>query len=86
MGPQGPPGSPGIPGPQGTPGPAGPPGPPGFVNFYGAPPDQINQLVSYAEHANSETLKAEPQQYFKSEFKGMYDLTEFELIPRPRLC
>ncbi len=49
---------------QGPPGPPGPPGPEG-------PPGQIHGLVSYAEHADRGTLKAERQEYIRSEFKGI---------------
>lgn len=47
--PQGPPGSPGISGPAGPPGPEGPPG-------------GTRGLVSYAEHAHRERLRAQQQQ------------------------
>lgn len=46
---------------RGPPGPPGPPGPEG-------PPGQIHELVSYAEHGNRERLKAEQQEFVKSEF------------------
>lgn len=47
-------------------GPSGPPGPPGPEG----PPGQIQGLVSYAEHGHREMLKAEQQEYIKSEFRG----------------
>lgn len=47
---------------RGPPGPPGPPGPEG-------PPGPIRGVVSYTERANREILKAELQDYVKSEFK-----------------
>lgn len=51
-------------GPPGPPGPSGPPGPEG-------PPGPISGLVSFADHTKRDALKAELQQYFKSEFKAI---------------
>ena len=47
----------GLPGPPGPPGPEGPPGP-------------IGRLVSFTDNANRDVLKAERQDYVRSEFKG----------------
>ena len=52
-------------GPPGPPGPQGPEGPPG----------RINGLVSYADHANRQALRAELQEYIKSEFKRILQQT-----------
>lgn len=46
---------------RGPPGPPGPPGPQG-------PPGITGSLVSYAENANQEPIRAELQEYVKSEY------------------
>lgn len=46
---------------RGPPGPPGPPGPQG-------PPGMTGGLVSYAENAQQEPIRAELQEYLKSEY------------------